>query len=61
MKVCSCTQYEENMQELRFMLHTQIHCKGGYKGEPFEYCPWCGTKLIVNESKGIRDATNGDR
>ncbi len=51
MKTCpNCTRYDYNMVELELMLRTQIQCKGGYKGEQFEYCPWCGHKLIYKDT-----------
>ncbi len=51
MRICRCARWESNTTELEIMMRSQIVCKGGYKGEPFEYCPWCGKELIAVDPK----------
>ncbi len=42
------------MDDLGIMMRSQIQCKGGYKGEAFVYCPWCGKELITVKPKEIK-------
>lgn len=54
MKKCNCPRWEHDMDDLGIMMRSQIQCKGGYKGEAFVYCPWCGKELITVKPKEIK-------
>ena len=57
---CNCNDWAENINKVSDPIIFQaIHGMGGYKGKCFIYCPWCGKKLIdedteEKEAKGER-------
>lgn len=45
MKDCDCDKWADNILKLSSCM-TLAHVHGmGYKGKPFNYCPWCGKNL----------------
>lgn len=52
-KHCNCADYDKNVAHVNSA--TQLLYAGnpetykGYQGKAFEFCPWCGTKLIELE------------
>lgn len=51
MKLCRCDRWKFNMAEIKIILRSPLQCAGGYTGEAFEYCPWCGKELITVDPK----------
>ena len=57
---CSCEEWGKSMAELAAIsVFYSVHGLT-YKGEPFDFCPWCGTKL-VKDSEEVRDGHSDDR
>ena len=46
---CTCEYWEPNIKIINGYIDTQAcHSwgnKNGYEGQPFIYCPWCGSEL----------------
>ncbi len=52
MKECTCSDWKENIPKLNAILTmAQLRNSSGYTGKFFQYCPWCGKKDSVEESK----------
>ena len=45
--ICLCDDWKKNIDKLNsgFAI-SYIHGLGGYTGKQFEYCGWCGKKLV---------------
>jgi hypothetical protein len=43
---CDCAKWEHNMPALNsiLMMH-QVRVKNAFKGDKFEFCPWCAKEL----------------
>jgi hypothetical protein len=54
MRTCTCKEWEPGIDKINAYISLQFARSGGatqYTGKPFEYCPWCGTKLIDEKQK----------
>lgn len=52
MRTCTCKDWEPGIEKINAYIGLQFARSGGatqYTGKPFEYCPWCGKKLIDDE------------
>lgn len=53
-----CEEYEDGMEEINgFIITASVRAGNNalYKSPPFQYCPWCGTKLKNGEENECRD------
>jgi len=41
----SCNKWKKNISSLNACIASAFIHSVEYKGKPFIYCPWCGTKL----------------
>jgi len=49
MNICTCEKYKNNIGYLdNTVVSAWIHGQN-YLGEVFEYCPWCGKKMIKED------------
>jgi len=48
---CKCKDWKPNIEIINgYIVMNALHSYGnreGYTGKPFEYCPWCGKKLVA--------------
>ena len=55
MKKCNCEDWEPNIEIINGMINTQAaHSwgnKDGYEGKPFDFCPWCGERLVDDDGR----------
>jgi hypothetical protein len=50
--LCQCQDWQENIPYLHdLVLLRWLHGGQGYRGKPFVYCPWCGSKLTIEKSE----------
>lgn len=56
---CSCPKWTVNFPLINAPFLLPLTAVGEYDGEPFEYCPWCGKKLV--EYKGPWDFCFGNQ
>ena len=50
-KYCDCVDWKENIDAINApfnmaLTHSYI---GQYEGKKFDYCPWCGHRLLVQD------------
>ena len=49
-RACTCEKWKKNTPILDGMIEIQAVMSWGnpkgYTGDPFQYCPWCGEKLM---------------
>lgn len=50
---CTCADYEPNVEKINAPMALQ-HARNpltykGYDGKIWQFCPWCGSKLIETE------------
>jgi len=55
---CDCDDWKENMKIIDdYVIFHYNHFGVGYEGKKFEYCPWCGKKLL----EYLEDEDDGKR
>jgi hypothetical protein len=62
MKTCTCKDWQPGVEKINAYISLQFARSGGatqYTGKPFNFCPWCGKKLVDDE-KDIPKVTNKD-
>lgn len=54
---CDCKKWQDNINKLNAAwMISHVHGTGGYTGEHFKFCPWCGVHLTIEEKeKPIKD------
>jgi len=52
---CTCKEWEPNIKIINGMIGMQSVMawgnKKGYTGKPFQFCPWCGRKLVKEQDE----------
>lgn len=53
---CTCEEWNRNIREIdKYFIYIGLYRNDiGYTGLPFQYCPWCGCKLIDDYDDGAR-------
>lgn len=57
MRTCTCKDWQPGIDKINAYISLQFARSGGatqYTGQPFNFCPWCGKKLVDEEKQKLK-------